>query len=154
MGYGRPTPRPPRKILFSKQKVVYPRELEGKRGSEMIKANELRIGNWIERGGNGEHYQATPETISDLSGNRIEPKPIPLTKEWIDKYLTKNIQESVWYITDNVVIPIHSHDNTFSVCITYLGSLYMQQETIIHIKYIHHLQNLYFAITGNELTIK
>jgi hypothetical protein len=86
-----------------------------------------------------------PTEISDLS-------PIPLTEEWIKDYwmnggavislLTWEGSDFIhWTKEDGVFLDGESFDNE--------GTVYLS-----HIKYVHQLQNLYFALTGEELTIK
>lgn len=70
-------------------------------------------------------------------------EPIPLTEEWLLKFGFK-IRDGEWWI-DNEIFgvtfdenhePLHIWDGSFtdSPC-----------------KYVHQLQNLYFALTGTEL---
>ena len=113
-----------------------------------MKANELRLGNWIARGGNGEHYQTTAMTISDLEDGRIAPTGIPITEEWLLKFgfegkcrieISKAPQRWLSW----------SYGNDFWI-------ENRDEETmheIENIKYVHQLQNLYFCLCGEELKI-
>lgn len=131
----------------------------------MIQATELRIGNLVlyndrvieveevlygganRRGDGGIWY---PQ--EDLDG-------IPLTEKWLEKFgfkhhrITKDrnpILECEWMqlaISDFDQRSLLFWDNG-------LMSIEDHYIDLSHIKYVHQLQNLYFALTGEELTIK
>ena len=103
-----------------------------------MKPNELRIGDWVE----------TFEGVIQIQngweideGN--ECQPIPLTEEWLEKfgfeYSDLNGDSGLWKIPP---FQIYGKCNQF---------IY---EYALDVNYVHQLQNLYFAITGEELTIK
>lgn len=139
-----------------------------------MKASELRIGNYVTidnplawpnmkdvplavngvRAFNDEDF---PESTGDVSLQDGEYcqfdefiKPIPLTEEWLLKFgFRHDLDQEIW-----------NHDN---ICISYLAErlergfkLYANHEYEIGVpfKYVHQLQNLCFALTGEELTIK
>ena len=112
-----------------------------------MKASELRIGNFV--------YQE--QTIDDLEiveaglgtlVNALCLKPIPLTEEWLIKFGFEYCDMRKEYRFDNYC------------CVTLWASglIDFTIENIEHfevsVKYVHELQNLYFALTGEELTIK
>jgi hypothetical protein len=83
-------------------------------------------------------------------------EPIPLTEEWLIKLGLK-------YITNNGSYAINIRDNDddddFGELCLYDNlevwlSLIDDSYRINHIKFVHQLQNLYFALTGKELEIK
>jgi hypothetical protein len=103
-----------------------------------VRANELRIGNWVE----------TFEGVIQIQngweideGN--ECQPIPLTEEWLLKfgfeYSDLNGDSGLWKIPP---FQIYGKYNQF---------IYDYR---LDVNYVHQLQNLYFALTGEELTIK
>lgn len=110
----------------------------------MIKTNELRIGNLIIEDGkqtefNGDFYHWCDDIM----------KPIPLTEEWLIKFGFSTTQ---W---DN----FNSHrlmvgDNDYTIVIYSDGNCEVGDIVTLKIKSVHQLQNLYFALTGEELTIK
>lgn len=69
--------------------------------------------------------------------------PIPLTEEWLVKFGFNNKGNK--YTIDNSRIICH-----LKIDIKVSGSKYR----LNHIKNVHQLQNLYFALTGEELTIE
>jgi hypothetical protein len=76
--------------------------------------------------------------------NPEELKPIPLTEEWLLKFgFEKNITTDLY--------PTFSYD----ILNVNDGIVYVLNYGFVnHIKYIHQLQNLYFALTGEELQSK
>lgn len=121
-----------------------------------MKANELRIGNSIRRMGVVVHIDG--RTLFDLAYSesiRKEYEPIPLAEEWLIKfgfYFKKCgiCGQDQWSGMDfymNDIITLRGNLKNDSTLI--LSFLYDCQ-----IKYVHQLQNLYFALIGEELTIK
>jgi hypothetical protein len=115
-----------------------------------MKASELRIGNIIEhphKGARGYVY-VTARIISDIesTNNSIGYKPILLTEEWLKKLGFEKYTDG-WYLDKGeypkqITVSLFD-DNGFHL--SYFKT---------PIQYVHQLQNLYFALTGEELTIK
>jgi hypothetical protein len=116
-----------------------------------MKSNELRIGNYfLDDIGNDSQYEViTGKHIWDFDDDTIDDyyKPLLLTEEWLLKFGFKKLSNE-WL--------------RLEVCKKW-GSLYWEalsgfrltinsnEIQLSHIKYIHQLQNLYFALTGEEL---
>ena len=111
-----------------------------------MKANELRIGNWYDH--NGIPKQATPNTIEEVwESERSWCKPIPLTEEWLLKFgFEKEKENYSWYFKGKVIINVF---NDVAYKLNTGGCTRYEP-----FKHVHQLQNLYFALTGEELTIK
>ena len=74
-------------------------------------------------------------------------KPIPLTEEWLVKFGFENNQSNnEWY--DKGFFSVLN--NGMSFCFIHCGN-YININA--RPKYVHQLQNLYFALTGEELTL-
>ena len=126
--------------------------------SGKMKANELRIGNLcyyhVEDSHEGDHDILNEVDYEDLRilfgrGSCGEYLPIPLTEEWLSSF---NILES--YLISNDVRTYFCEP--ISISINYESNImliFFKGELIGECKYIHQLQNLYFALTGEELTI-
>ena len=118
---------------------------------ETLRSNELRIGNHTSLGyvyliENNNYYVINDECTS-YKNTWAEINPIPLTEEWLVKFglirigfnedgndiYTKGMEADVWIIKCGDVCWLYQYD--------------------YEIKYVHSLQNLYFALTGEELTI-
>ena len=140
-----------------------------------MKANELRIGNWIKFDnhlGDKRDVLVTPRMFRqlgmDLSENlNLELNgyhlPIPLTDEWLVRFGFKNRFLEV-ICQNNKVLEIEfdgTNDNIYQTEICVYERIIVDGETesdkvnyinINHIKHVHQLQNLYFALTGDELS--
>ena len=115
-------------------------------------AHKLRIGNLFQE-------QNTKDVImvTELSQFKIgfsgsfkgewQAKPIPLTEEWlIEKMKFHKQNNQIYSIGLKLFI---SWWNTNSIEIDINGEV-----LIINCKYVHELQNIYFALTGEELELK
>jgi hypothetical protein len=126
-----------------------------------MKANELRIGNLLNHN-NGSMVGSFIvglihlEDIIKENFHAREYEPIPLTEEWLLKmgfdisnssgYNIKNngIEIDIWFNDDGLI-------NDIQISSTNISGAY---PNIKHFQYVHQLQNLYFALTNEELTMK
>ena len=123
-------------------------------------ARELRIGNYIDRNGLMEVRVISQSGVKiyDHVNNIFPPtffdfdeniKPIPLTEEWLLKFGFKkdgtNYQKGWFYL--------HGNNRTGTIDFL-LNEPYSNKYNATVLQFVHQLQNLYFALTGNELTIK
>jgi len=129
-----------------------------------MKANELRLGNLINYKTGGICQVAfIALSIADYGiCGFVKPEcfePIPLTEEWLVKF---GFEWSCEYHERNPMeIDIDLH-NSFTIYPPFEYKKYWYVSVTmpsggtweIDVKYIHQLQNLYFALTGEELTIK
>lgn len=113
----------------------------------MMKSNELRIGNFVLQD-NELIAGIVSNTLHKFSIGQIYLQPIPLTEEWLLK-LGFERQENNWK-TLNLHFATISWERLAGTALSFeKESIYLP-----HIKFIHQLQNLYFTLTGEELTIK
>lgn len=142
-----------------------------------MKAHELRIGNLLNyQTADKDFFLVTRIDWQDLksiskdekAGN-ISYSPIPLTEEWLLKFgftsegegcegwldLKNEIENNKVQLRTWINFEYFQEDNgtAFFMLENYDGD---DHTTIIprKFKYVHQLQNLYFALTGEELTIK
>jgi hypothetical protein len=109
-----------------------------------MKPNELRIGNLVI---NREDYDVFEITEGWEIDNIGLYEPIPLTEEWLLKFgLTKEKDRSMGFNYTN-------NSKKFKL-VMYKGNYGVKRSNYYKTEYIHQLQNLYFALTGEELTIK
>ena len=117
----------------------------------MIKANELRMGNLILKNGNL-HYTnyMTIRYVYGLSvTDEVKFEPIPLTEEWLFKFgfeKSKRFESGELkpcYAIFSLAVMIR-HNSFF---IDWIGGN-------TELNHVHQLQNLYFALTGEELKFK
>jgi hypothetical protein len=112
-----------------------------------MEVTELRIGNFVEIN-NKIIIMDTRIFHAVIHGfEGYEPKPIPITEYWILKFgfnksnrLDLGELKPCYVIFSLAVMIRHS-----SFFIDWIGGN-------TEIKYVHQLQNLYFALTGEELT--
>ena len=125
-----------------------------------MKASEIRVGNWATNS-IGEEYQITPATILHLSVDSATVNPIPLTEEWLLKFGFKHGATSkhrfiVFRIGATSESYIYCNDVKdgldIGICIDEFDETGLSTP-VGHVKYVHQLQNLYQALTGEELTL-
>jgi len=125
---------------------------------QSVLKNQVRIGNLVDFDGRIETVYAIRNSGTDFYRGKTKNgvmmqsyvweaiKPIPLTEEWLLKFgFDKDVDD--FYLDINTVLFVSYNDDEF----VHLKSNHL--ETIASIKYVHQLQNLYFALTGSELTV-
>lgn len=124
----------------------------------MVKANELRIGNWV----NHEKYGHC--TVSDLAAwdNKIGVKdpimrafvympidvdPIPLTPEILEQCGAK--KHGDWFIFKNSGLS----PQYISISLIHKKTTFGNNEEypLNHVEYLHQFQNVVFFLSGEEL---
>lgn len=134
----------------------------------MIQANELRIGNLVVFNTNSKPFPITADGILEIHklGNTEMPfnyEPVPLTEGWLLKagFAPRNEHRGIGAIYD-YGHKGHEDDWKFSKSVSFIHDKndendiylhFLQHQTALKIKYLHQLQNLYFSLTGEELTI-
>lgn len=120
-----------------------------------MKAEELRIGNIIKINDTEtvvEGFSTWDNLIqsSDFAERDIsEFEQIPLTEEWLLKFGAKWDSDYVALEVNKLTIRTHLPNMKPASIFAYFDGIRIKQ-----LKYVHELQNLYFALTGQELTIK
>ena len=121
-----------------------------------MKATELRIGNLIFQSGQITIIENISRSINDwerVNNKRLfDCTPIPLTEEWLLKFGFEKEETGYW--------TIGKLRGGFTVCraerksdrLCYRWFVNNLKMTDLH--FVHQLQNLYFALTGEELTLK
>ena len=138
-----------------------------------MKASDLRIGNYV-------YYEHTTHIVSGIHGNKVyswwvkdgEPvieyeakdvsgtqvenpyidvisqyEPIPLTEEWLLKFgFDMKDKNRLDWVKGAFNLERSNEDNS-----KFCFEVYSHY---IPLDYIHQFQNLYFALTGEELTLK
>lgn len=119
-----------------------------------MKANELRIGNLINIDDClTEIAGITKSTVFFDGGFQMfiagGIEPIPLTEDWLLKFGFKKIGRAYKLINFGKFI-FHDYMGISFYPAGLVNSLLRSD----FLKYVHQLQNLYFALTGEELLIK
>ncbi len=124
-----------------------------------MKANELRIGNFVLQ--DDELIAGiVSNTLHKFEIGQIVLKPIPLTEEWLLKFGFENIDKGdndyITYSDSNhnyyLQIDVRRKDGKYTILDN--TNYELISFSMVDIVYVHQLQNLYFALTGEELTIK
>lgn len=144
-----------------------------------MKASELRLGNYIQVN-NGSNYTGIG-TVATMSNTGEENdvayydnnglyeytdlrlfQPVPLTEEWLIKFGFEAYSTHVNYIelqiksnkpSNHVVIRYGLQRDYFNI-FNHSECDFTEMQYLTEVKFVHQLQNLYFALTGEELTIK
>ena len=115
-----------------------------------MKVEELRVGNCLYN--NGVVVRIDARSIFDIWDDKglKNYQPILLTEEWLIKFgLNETKDQDLFRVN---YVNYHKGSNTFSYCIDYYFSEEGYVENMFkEIKYVHELQNLYFALTGSNL---
>lgn len=116
-----------------------------------MQSKDLRIGNLVKHLDYHLEVQKIGFTkiwIEDGTISFDEIEPIKLTEEWCIKFgfqkdlentIYKNINKHCFLCYENKIVTLLEEENNY--CLR-------------KIKYVHELQNLYFALTGEELELK
>lgn len=113
-----------------------------------MKPEELRIGNWVRNIG-GE-FKIKSYDLNHFKS--LNPQPIPITEQWLLEFgCLRNSRVKIGYII-NEYPRLEINDGVLEI-MSYCEDGEMPIE-LPHIKYIHQLQNLYYALTGEELKRK
>ncbi len=116
----------------------------------MIRPSELRIGNWVTSKHGYDMEVTTVSKYKDLGLDTDFSKPIPLTEEWFERF---GFKLEKWYISGNKAFEYKLRDFTISKLELELGVFMVNTKQRASIKYVHQLQNLYFALVGEELKL-
>jgi hypothetical protein len=124
-----------------------------------MKASDLMIGNWIING-IGEEFQANAQTIGSffVGEYTVGPfEPIPITEEWLVKFGATEHPNDIHpdrtlYFIGRFLVAI-SKRGLVAFGIPRVENGFMDR-LLCEVRYVHDLQNLYKALTGQDLTIK
>jgi len=136
----------------------------------MIKANELRIGNLIQGEEIGEVIKIDITdgrhilTSEEDGGGEDDFYPILLTEEWLLKFgfewETEEKNHIQLSLPDKNLYPeskitFYQLGKSIDIhCQLYQSGYLDGMFTTFAVKYVHQLQNLYFSLTNEELTLK
>ena len=129
-----------------------------------MKQNELRIGNWVDW--DEKTIRSEVKGIHP-SGNYLHLEngwvqlsrcePIPLTEEWLVRFGFKESNNYGYFLSPHK--DSRSDSSSTRLCffleiMDFIVSSNHYDAWYVNCKYVHQLQNLYFALTGEELELK
>lgn len=106
----------------------------------MINIKELRIGNMIEKTGNP--VEVDIKVLQDIDQDPEAFSGLKIDEEWLKKYdipLEENKDYEYWF------------DAKGSWLVEVVQDTCTENNYIAQCFYVHQLQNIYFALTGEEL---
>jgi|688.fasta_scaffold1177204_1 hypothetical protein len=116
----------------------------------MTKVTDFRIGNIVLQNGNITIIDSLERSLNDWERTNhkrtMDTEPIPIDKQWLQKFGFINQKYEHFFL----------EVNGFSIEFDILkGSVYHSflEGRTINIHYVHELQNLYFSLTGKELSV-
>jgi hypothetical protein len=135
-----------------------------------MKAEDLRIGNWVYITDTStqlfykEEVQINIHNLMYLCGECKEPiefdiEPIPLTEEWFLKFGFKSIDKSG---NDFITYTDQEHNYYFQIDVRKNDGKYLILDnsfddlrafSMVDFTTVHQLQNIYYALTGVELSV-
>ncbi|WP_312900207.1 hypothetical protein [Chryseobacterium taichungense] len=130
-----------------------------------MEAKDLRIGNYVEVLGNidkikgigsnehGEYaeFKNTYNGYYFIHNNEELVKPIPLTEEWLLKFGFQI--EEIHAGLSEADFGNNPLTKDFILTVKNTGDGWFYRNGYFKIDYVHQLQNLYFALSGEELTL-
>jgi hypothetical protein len=105
-----------------------------------MKANELRIGNIVFLKSKNKEYEITLGYEIDEGCESEDFEPILLTEEWLERFGFEEVDKKLFI---HQLLPLSIKKSI---------GFYMTNVTN-EINSVHQLQNLYFALTGEELKL-
>jgi hypothetical protein len=119
-----------------------------------MKANELRIGNYVQDAGGRIQKISSSLLVAIIEKVITFSEPIPLTEEWMLKFGFEKTQKSyngkIAAIIDFQLWQGYDTDYWNFSTVDDRGD---NNEVNVNLYFVHQLQNLYFALTGKELTV-
>ena len=134
-----------------------------------MRENELRIGNWVEL--DKDYYQIERTIFAYFSKDALDNiSPIPLTEQWLKDFgfdehkallITSHSINISDYPSEYKVISISIEAGNQYVYLRNGETMGKREDDVVVVVFngdskgklfVHHIQNLYFALTGKELT--
>ena len=130
-----------------------------------LSVNELMIGNFFHDKLTGELLAVSGLAEKEIGYTVIDrdkfplpdgwsAEPIPLTKQWLWNFGFIGVVSQSKRINDDIELSLSVGGNIVKcelICETLYDDTTERTITHIPIKYVHQLQNLYFALTNKEL---
>ena len=115
----------------------------------MVNANELRTGNYLNFNVIDKPFKITAKEIMIIEKGQMNDsqnyyfEPIPLSDQWLIYFGGEKDGNDFHFLRYTIYKPA-----------SYVGFLFCEGNLILReIKYVHQLQNLYFALIGEELSV-
>ena len=127
-----------------------------------MKATQFRIGNLVVWKDSGKEFEITLQSLYE--GANLDWKPLPVTKERLLRFGFKEVEMSIGDFVLTIQKDKGGGIGEYSIWVDFgienetnkisISLVCDSQWLITKNKYIHQLQNLYFALTQKELKYK
>jgi hypothetical protein len=127
-----------------------------------MKATQFRIGNLVSWKDSGKEFKITLQSLYE--GANLDWKPMPITKERLLSFGFKEVEMSIGDFVLTIQKDKGGGIGEYSIWVDFgienetnkisISLVCDSQWLITKNKYIHQLQNLYFALTQKELKYK
>lgn len=120
-----------------------------------LKASELRLGNFVISPGRGpvsmNAFRMKCMLDAILNNEEVSYKPIPLTEEWLVGFLFEyDAETNKWSLLKS----LDRFDYLFELEFLDEEAYVTLNNVEWNYKYVHQLQNLYFALTNTNLKLE
>ena len=113
-----------------------------------MEANGLMVGNYLKK--DGVVVRIDARSIFDMFNDNPRYELIPITQEWLLKFGFIKRNEYEFDFWQNSMWKLKEYKNKKYYILFHCSD----EVDCTLIKYVHSLQNLYFALTGEDLQIK
>ena len=125
-----------------------------------MKAEDLRLGNWVKVGtveSTVEYLHRHTERPISLAGNLItnsedQVEPIPLTEDWLRRFGFERVDHDSYH--EYTIIKHEKGKSSWNYSLRWHESSKNYGWCMHTIKSVNQLQNLFHALTGEELKLK
>ncbi|SIN93552.1 hypothetical protein SAMN05444409_1221 [Epilithonimonas zeae] len=114
-----------------------------------MKAKELRIGNLVSNMTTGNNEQVDINIIQSIMNGSTDYKPVELNDEWFNKFDFSKEHFGYYYENIYEFSVLTSRNNAYIV--RWGNQVLAGAEPI---RYVHELQNIFFALKGSDLPTK
>lgn len=114
-----------------------------------MNANELRLGNYVKFPNNDKPLIVNLRILQLHFSGDTNYAPIPLNADWLLKF--RFLHLGIGFVSeDNLLFIYGNKDGKYEI---FLYQSEQEDSYLAHFQFVHQLQNLYFALTGKDLTI-
>jgi len=116
-----------------------------------LSEKELRVGNYIQH--KGLIIEASLDVMRKCYPHQYYYEPIFLTEDWLEDL--DFVKNKYGFIKGQIQVKYFTYrSNIYFRSIKDVNGNYGEWNYVATVEYIHQLQNLYFALTGNELELQ
>jgi len=120
-----------------------------------MEAKELRIGNLVHAKTIGIDGQVNIDILRLIEDKKEHDYiPIPLTEEWLETFGFNHEYNEYWSVEHRYITFLLFVNSRHKTIYHFTDVERRQYHSMLSIKYVHQLQNLYHSLTEEELKVK